>query len=216
MFCRNGVDSDYYAPASIETTPRSCIFWGRLDFGPNIQALEWFCRNVWPRVRQMMPDAQFTICGFQPTTTVQSLVRSCDGIQLLANLPDIRPIIASHELVVLPFVSGGGIKNKLLEAAAMGKAIVCTPRTVKGLSAGNAVEQASSPRSWARRICDLWASEDRRQALGRCARAWVVEDHTWEASCGHGDQGLTGRRDARFARQFFARSRMMQIEETRA
>mgnify|MGYP000899917535 CR=1 FL=1 len=55
----NGVDGEYYTPLVAEQVERSCTFWGRLDFGPNVQALEWFCGQVWPRVRAKHPDARF-------------------------------------------------------------------------------------------------------------------------------------------------------------
>jgi glycosyltransferase involved in cell wall biosynthesis len=187
---RNGIDSDYYAPVEQSQTPRSCIFWGRLDFGPNIQALEWFCKRIWPRVRRQSNDARFTICGFQPTPAVRSLVQENQGITLIPDLPDIRPMIGSHEVVVLPFVSGGGIKNKLLEAAAMSKAIVCTPRAVRGLSAGSAVVEAASARAWAKALLDLWEDGKRRQLLGTSAREWVLEHHTWEAAASVAAGGL--------------------------
>lgn len=187
----NGVDTDYYTPLAELPALRSCIFWGRLDFGPNIQALQWFCRKVWPRVRRVCGDARFTICGFQPTDAVRSLVQMEQGIALLADVPDIRVPVGEHEVVVLPFVSGGGIKNKLLEAAAMSKAIVCTPRTVAGLSAGSAVVQAKSPRAWQRELTALWKSDQRRRELGAAARSWVAEQHTWDAAATRAAEGLS-------------------------
>ena len=69
----NGVDGEHYRPLDLPQSERSCTFWGRLDFGPNIQALEWFCGQVWPLVRRQAPDARFTVYGFNPTPTVGSL-----------------------------------------------------------------------------------------------------------------------------------------------
>jgi len=188
---RNGIDSEYYAPVEASPAPRSCIFWGRLDFGPNIQALEWFCRRIWPRIRRIRNDARFTICGFQPTAAVRSLVREDQGMTLVPDLPDIRPMVAKHKVVVLPFVSGGGIKNKLLEAAAMNRAIVCTPRAVRGLAARSAVVEAASPRAWEKALLDLWEDSGRRQRLGAAAREWVLEHHTWEAAAAKAAEGLS-------------------------
>lgn len=186
----NGVDTDYYQPIDVIEEPRTCTFWGRLDFGPNIQALEWFCKKVWPLVRRDCGDARFTIYGFQPTPAVERLVEQKAGIQLIGNLPDIRQEIARHQVVVLPFVSGGGIKNKLLEASAMGKAIICTPRTSKGLSSHTSVLTATHARDWVAHLQKLWNEPDRRQQLGKDARGWVVKDHTWEAVAKLATDGL--------------------------
>ncbi len=187
----NGVDTEYYHPLEVEQKPKSCVFWGRLDFGPNIQALEWFCTKVWPKVLAKQSDATFTIFGFQPTPAVERLAKVHSGIQIIGNLPDIREAIASHQVVVLPFTSGGGIKNKLLEAASLGKAILCTPRTVNELTAGSAVMQANAPDAWVDHLNMLWNDPDKRMKLGQVAREWVVKAHTWDAVAKTAIEGIT-------------------------
>ncbi len=177
----NGIDGDFFQPGTETPTPKSAVFWGRLDFGPNIQALEWFCRKVWPIVKSQQVDATFSIYGFQPTAPVERIAAEIPGITLKPDMPDIRAEIRRHEIVVLPFVSGGGIKNKLLEAAALGQAIVCTPRTVDGLTAGDCVIRESSPQGMAKQMIALWNDAPRRLQLGQKAREWVLRDHTWEA-----------------------------------
>ena len=187
----NGVDTEYYHPFEVDQKPKSCVFWGRLDFGPNIQALEWFCNKIWPKVLAKHTDATFTIFGFQPTATVERLAKDHSGIQIIGNSPDIREAIASHQVVVLPFTSGGGIKNKLLEAAALGKAILCTPRTVNELTAGSTVLQANSPNQWVENLTNLWRDADKRKHLGRAAREWVMKAHTWDAVAKSAIEGIT-------------------------
>jgi len=179
----NGVDTDYYQPGPEPSLERSCVFWGRLDFAPNIQALQWFCRKVWPLLRQEAPDARFAIYGFKPTAAVESLAGR-DGIELVANLPDLRGEICRYQVVVLPFVSAGGIKNKLLEAASMGKAIVCSPRAASGLCVPTEPPflMARRPRQWARTIAALWADPVQRHRLGQAARKWVMAHHDWQTA----------------------------------
>ncbi len=187
----NGVDGDYFSPLAVPQIERSCVFWGRLDFGPNLQALKWFCGRVWPGLRQQAPDARFTVFGFQPTAEVKALTRG-DGIDLIANLPDIRSEIARQAVVVLPFVGGGGIKNKLLEAASMGKAIVCTPQACGGLRAKMSAPfvQARQANEWVQKILNLWADPERRRRLGHQARQWVLAHHTWETAARTALRGL--------------------------
>lgn len=188
----NGVDAEHFQPLEVPQRERSCTFWGRLDFGPNVQALEWFCGRVWPRVRAAHPDATFTVYGFSPTPAVRALVGR-DGIELIPDLPDLRPAVASHGVVVFPFVSGGGIKNKFLEAAAMGKAVVCSPVALNGLrepSASGTV-LAKSPDDWARALGELWSDAARRAAAGAAARRWVLEHHSWDTAARTASEGLT-------------------------
>jgi glycosyltransferase involved in cell wall biosynthesis len=178
-----GVDGDYYRPVPGEELDNSCVFWGRLDYGPNVQALQWFCAKVWPRLRREAPGARLTIYGFKPTDPVRALAAG-EGIGLVPDLPDIRAGIARHQVVVLPFVSGGGVKNKLLEAFGMGRAVVGSPRARNGLFGGPSppVVLARSPRQWVRSILALWADPARRKELGGTARGWVLKYHTWEAA----------------------------------
>ena len=177
----NGVDSEYFAPGPELPEPRTAVFWGRLDFGPNVQALEWFCHRVWPQIRRDTPDAKFTIIGFRPSEHVHRLA-SAPGITLMPDVVDLRPIVRRHEIVVLPFVSGGGIKNKLLEAAALARPIVCTPAAAGGL---RRVEDAplvtaEDAGGFARAVADLWRDHTRRQVAGTTLRQWVLQRHTWK------------------------------------
>jgi glycosyltransferase involved in cell wall biosynthesis len=197
----NGVDADHYAPpAGGAEAGRSCVFWGRLDFGPNVQALEWFCGRVWPALRRKAPDARFTIYGFQPTDPVRALAGRA-GVELIPDLPDLRAEIARHPVVVLPFVSGGGIKNKLLEAAGMGKAIVCTPRACGGLRGDGPppLVTARTVADWVGAVTRLWSDEGGRRRLGDQARRWVIEHHTWRAAAQTALRGLEASLRARAA-----------------
>lgn len=179
----NGVDATYYHPIEQAEESASCTFWGRLDFGPNIQALEWFCRRVWPKVRRTVTGATFTIYGFNLTKPVADLAGR-DGIALVPNLPDLRPEVCRHQVVVLPFVSGGGIKNKLLEAASMGLPILCTPHACGGLRVRNQRPflMARSPERWVSLLTALWQDRGLRQRLGQAARAWVLRHNSWLAT----------------------------------
>lgn len=190
----NGVDSEYFAPREAVEIEQSCVFWGRLDFGPNVQALEWFCKRVWPRVRRSAPQARFTIYGFQPTPPVRALAGH-DGIELIPDLPDLRGEIARHQVVVLPFVSGGGIKNKLLEAAALGKPIVCRPKACGGLRSQSELPLALArgSRAWCRKLLHLWSNAEERSHLGTAARFWVRKTHTWPAAASMVVKGLEKR-----------------------
>jgi glycosyltransferase involved in cell wall biosynthesis len=185
----NGVDAEHYRPEPAEAVPNSCAFWGRLDFGPNVQALEWFAAKVWPRVRAQVPDARLRIFGFQPTSPVRALAGR-DGIDLTPDLPDLRPAVRRCQVALFPFVSGGGIKNKLLEAAALGLPAVCTPRALSGLKGPVPFRPLSSPAEWAGELIGLWADAERRRALGEAARAWVAANHTWRAAARTAVEGI--------------------------
>jgi len=184
----NGVDADHYRPRPVETIPHSCCFWGRLDFGPNVDALAWFLKTVWPTVKRDHPSAAFHVFGFSPTAAVRTLARTA-GVELFPDLPDLRDEVTRRQAVVLPFVSGGGIKNKLLEAAALGMPIVCTRKSLSGTKGEPAVKVAANPREWSAALTGLWNDAAARLALGSAAREWVVKNHTWEAAAETAEAG---------------------------
>jgi glycosyltransferase involved in cell wall biosynthesis len=186
----NGVDTELYTAAATDEDANTAVFWGRLDFEPNVQGLEWFCRKVWPAVRRARPQARFQIIGFRPIPAVQALAE-LPGIQISANLDDIRPAVRRHSVVALPFRSGGGIKNKLLEAAAMGKPIVCSPRAANGLKGEPPLMLARSAGDWSRALCRLWDDKAQREKAGAEGRRWVTSHHSWDASARQALAGLT-------------------------
>lgn len=174
----NGVDAEYYTSELTSPQPRSAVFWGRLDFEPNVQAVMAFARQVWPRVRRQFPDATWRIVGFKPTADVLSL-DGHDGIVVQPDVPDIRPVVANASVVVLPLISGAGIKNKFLEAAAMGRPIVATALATLGLRGEPPARIVAAPEEWVTALAGLWDDEAAALALGSAARKWATTNHAW-------------------------------------
>ena len=192
----NGVDADFFRPLpGAIPQPRTAVFWGRLDFEPNIQGLEWFCRQVWPAIRQAVPDAGLTVIGFKPGPEVRALA-AMPGVTLKGALPDLRAEVQRHAVAVLPFVSGGGIKNKLLEAAAMGMPIVCSPRALMGLRQPlpPAIARPSTPAGWVAALTALWSDDEQRRRDGSATREWVMAAHSWRAAAERAVQGIADTR----------------------
>jgi glycosyltransferase involved in cell wall biosynthesis len=187
----NGVDTDFFSPQNVPVAPFTAVFWGSLLFEPNIDAMKWFCQEVWPEVRRRVPHATFTMMGYQPTPAVEALA-GANGISLRPNEPDIRPIVCGHAVVVLPFLSGGGIKNKLLEGAALGRPMLSTRPACRDLKFDGEPPMvlADSPAEWADALVALWNDDARRQAIGENARAWVKKYYSWSAPAAGALQGF--------------------------
>ena len=186
----NGVDAEYYRPGTEPALPSSCVFWGRLDFGPNVDALEWFLNRIWPSIRAKVPAATFAVFGFNPRQRVREMTQ-LPGVELHPDLPDLRAEVQRREVVVLPFVTGGGIKNKLLEAAAMGMPIVCTRWALSGTKGKPAVKVARNASEWANALAQLWSSAAARHGLGTSARQWALTHHTWDAAARTAEEGIS-------------------------
>lgn len=175
----NGVDADHFAPETAQPQPYTAVFWGRLDFAPNIQALRWFTRHVWPTVVSRQPKARLRVIGRNPDQALQEELADLAGVQWIGPVDDIRPWASGSSVVVLPIQSGAGIKNKLLEAAAMARPIIASPMAVAGLTAQHAWQLADEPHQWVGYLESLWANHHRCRTMGEQARQWVLRDHSW-------------------------------------
>ena len=182
---RNGVDLERFAPRQgVAARPRTLAMWGRLDFEPNVDALRWFTQAVWPTLRQQCPSATLRIAG-GPITPELSRELSQPGVECVGYVDDLPTFIAEAAAVVLPMRCGGGIKNKLLEAAAMGKPILASPRAIEGLAfnAGSLpVVCCHDADAWVREIRRVWSHEVLAADLGRRARLWAERFHDWQAA----------------------------------
>ena len=180
----NGVDADFFHMRR-ETEAKqhsSLCFWGRMDFEPNIDAMAWFCREIWPDLVHEYPDATLSIVGANPAPEARELCRFA-GVKVTGEVEDIRPFAWGSQVVVMPIRTGGGIKNKLLEACAMGKAIVASQTAVAGLDGDGAHPKtwivARSKGEWIYAIKNLWIDQHYRSRLGHSARAFVLRNHSW-------------------------------------
>lgn len=179
---RNGVDTDFYQPdPTVMRVPRTCAFWGDLSFEPNVDAIRWFVKKVWRQVSYNRPDAKLTIMGRRPGDAVLSLAdEAC--VEVLPDVPDLRPHLRSTGAAVMPMRCGHGIKNKLLEAAAMGMPILASPKAVKGLVFGEGrppMVVCKRASDWVAGLDKVWGQPGLASATGELARQWVLDRHTW-------------------------------------
>jgi sugar transferase (PEP-CTERM/EpsH1 system associated) len=176
----NGVDLDYFAPVEGEQQ-LACAFVGALDYMPNEDAAIWFAKEIWPAIHARFPTAEFRIIGRRPTPAVQALA-AIPGVNIVGQVPDVRPAVASAAVVVVPLRLARGVQNKVLEAMAMAKAIVAAPPALAALNTTNHVHliAAATPQEWVDRVSELFTNEARRRELGHAAREYVETHHHWE------------------------------------
>jgi sugar transferase (PEP-CTERM/EpsH1 system associated) len=192
---RNGVDSDYYSPAHRFPSPfaageRAIVFTGAMDYWPNIDAVVWFAREVMPRLRER--GLRFYVVGMNPDATVRALAEDA-GTVITGRVADVRPYLQHAEVVVAPLRVARGIQNKVLEAMAMGKAVVASTNSAAALSAraGMEIEVAGEAAEFAAKVLALVGSREAR-TMGERARARVLADYVWQASFAQLDALLEG------------------------
>jgi polysaccharide biosynthesis protein PslH len=131
-----GVDTHQFqiAPPSSAATPR-IVFTGSMDWEPNIDAMEYFCAQIWPRILAEFPDAIFQVVGRTPFPRVQRLASK--SVVVTGTVPSVQDYLRDATVVVVPLRIGGGTRLKIYEAMAMGKALVSTSIGAEGLSFQN-------------------------------------------------------------------------------
>jgi glycosyltransferase involved in cell wall biosynthesis len=205
MVIPNGLDTDLYQPAqrvdqsTDQPTDASCgglypltlVFTGKMDFRPNVDAVRWFADAIWARVRAEVPEAHFYAVGQRPHPQLDRL-RADPSLTLTGWVEDVRPYIARATVYVAPLRMGSGTRLKLLEAMAMGKAIVSTRMGAEGLTdlsestSGQVADDRelvlvddNDPAAFADAVVALLRDPARRARLGVAARAFVRAHYDW-------------------------------------
>jgi polysaccharide biosynthesis protein PslH len=131
-----GVDTQKYsvAPPS-QNDPPKIVFTGSMDWEPNIDAVQYFCEQIFPNVRSAFPKAVFQIVGRQPHPKVKRL--ASDSVLVTGTVPSVADYLRDATVVIVPLRIGGGTRLKIFEAMAMGKAMVSTTIGAEGLDVYN-------------------------------------------------------------------------------
>jgi len=182
----NGVDFDHFSPTHSFVTPfagvgADVIFTGRMDYRPNIDAMQWFAHDVLPALQRRVHTARLWIVGAAPLADVRALAHR-PGVQVTGRVADTRPWLAAADVVIAPLRIARGIQNKLLEAMAMAKPVVATPEAFEGVQAvpGRDILLASGVDETVQKIAEVL--DGRHPEMGRAARRAVVSAHQWSVT----------------------------------
>jgi sugar transferase (PEP-CTERM/EpsH1 system associated) len=145
------------------------IFVGSMDWEANIDAVDYFCREVWPAVKQAVPEARFRIVGRNPNSRVRKL--ASDSIEVTGTVASVIEHYREASVNIVPLRIGGGTRLKIYEAMAMGKATVSTPIGAEGLDVndGNDIMLADSPEKFAESLIALLTDNQLRERIERDA-----------------------------------------------
>jgi glycosyltransferase involved in cell wall biosynthesis len=131
-----GVNLDQYRPASGgQATEPLVMFTGTMNFEPNMDGVEYFCREIWPRVLKAVPNARFRIVGKEPVASVRRL--ASESVEVTGTVPSVAEHLQQAWVLVVPLRMGGGTRLKIYEGMAMGRAIVSTTIGAEGLEVRN-------------------------------------------------------------------------------
>jgi len=177
----NAVDIDGYPLHQADWGSSEIIlFQGGMDWYPNRDAVEFFAKAILPLVRVECPNVRFVVAGRNPPARFVEKFRRNIGIEFTGTVPDMRPYLSAATVVVVPLRLGSGTRIKILEACAMGKPVVSTSVGAEGLELKGEDEilLEDRPDDFARAVVTLLRDPIRREAMGRSARAVIVERYS--------------------------------------
>src|SRR5262249_48038034 len=154
-------------------------FVGALDYRPNVDAACWFCSEVWPEIHRRQPNAKLRLVGRRPIAEVCRLSRVA-GVEVVGQVPDVRPYLAEAAVVVAPLRIARGVQNKVLEALAMAKPVVASPQALAGLEHKTDLPalQATLTHEWVASLITLLENDGQRRELGAAGRRFVKKHHS--------------------------------------
>jgi len=185
----NGVDLEFFKPQCLEAQQKKSsenfeiIFTGAMDYYVNIEGVLWFVDEIWPLIKKQCPQAVFTIVGSKPAPEIMRL-KGKDDIDVTGFVDDIRLYYARAAVCVAPLRIARGIQNKILEALAMAKAVVCTPNAFEGINAapGQDLLVHDSAEQFASAVAGLLKDLPARKKLEENSRKCVEKFYHWDAN----------------------------------
>lgn len=187
-FYNNGVNCDYFDPDFDSEAPQPSpfpegslplVFTGAMDYWPNVDAVVWFAREVFPALREADPALTFTIVGGNPARTVRQLA-VLPGIDVTGRVADVRPYLKHALAAVAPMRIARGVQNKVLEAMAMARPVLVSRKGLEGIAAddGEEVLLAESVADYQRLLAEILAGG--HAGIGERARSCVQRGFSWE------------------------------------
>ena len=176
----NGVDTRrFFRKQAREESADTIVFTGNFDYAPNRHACQFFLNEVFPRIREAVPQARFVVVG---NGADRRLPHGQSGVELHGFVPDVREYVARAAVAVAPITLGTGVSNKLLEAFSTGTAVVST-RIAAGdlpIADGEHLFLADDAPTFASRVVELLRDPSLRAHMAENGRRLVESAYDWE------------------------------------
>lgn len=181
VFVPNGVSAASHVP-TVPPATRTALFVGAVDYGPNKAALRWFLDEVWPQVLERVPSARFLAVGRGVSSVHPRPTGEPGGVEFHSDVASVDPFYDRADVCVVPLLSGGGTKIKLVEALSRGRAVVTTSLGLEGLEEHRDVLRvADGAPAFVAALVELLEDPEQAAKLGAAA-ADVAQSFSWESA----------------------------------
>lgn len=163
-----GINTDEYPNLSSEKN--NFFHLGAMDWMPNISGIEWFLKEVWPLVLAKLPEANFTMGGHGMNGDFLKLKQN--GVTVLKEVESAESFYRENGIMIVPLLSGSGIRIKIIEGLSYGKAIISTSVGAEGIQVKNEenILLRDAPEDFAEAMVELYENREKRIQLGKNAR----------------------------------------------
>jgi sugar transferase (PEP-CTERM/EpsH1 system associated) len=178
----NGVDTEYFTGSALkEPQEDAMVFTGSMDWLPNDDAISYFCQEILPLVWQKNSALKLYVVGKNPSSVVKNLAHKDGRVIVTGRVDDVRPFVGRSKIFIVPLRIGGGTRLKILEAMAMGKAVVSTTIGAEGIECKDGVNiaLADNPDNFAQKIIALCLNPTLAATMGHEGRQLVCQKYDW-------------------------------------
>ncbi len=178
-----GIDTEFFAPdGNVAKDEFNLVFTGSMDWLPNEDAIRWFTKEIFPFVKQKIPQVSLTVVGRNPFPSLIEASKKDSSITVTGRVPDVRPFMNKASVYIIPIRIGGGTRLKVYEAMAMKLPIVSTRVGAEGLPVrdGKEILLRDTPHEFAEAIVNLLTEKNTAKKLGSEAAKTVREKFGWE------------------------------------
>ena len=177
----NGVDEEYFYPVEKRKPEHRLLFVGTLSWYPNSDAVHFIAQRIWPILKQ--DNIIIDIVGANPPQAALKLADNEANFKVHGFVDDVRDYFTEASIFICPISDGGGTKLKVLDAMAMGKAIIAHPIACEGIEVedGLNIVFAESPEDYVKQVKIILSDDHFRLSLGNHARTLVEEKYTYKA-----------------------------------
>lgn len=156
--------------------PNTVFHIGAMDWQPNVDGINWLLENVWPLIREQEPDAELHLAGRGMSDELRA--QQIPGVFFHGEVPDAHAFMRSYSVMVVPLLSGGGMRVKVAEGLALGKALVSTATGAEGIAVKNGQHAllADDPQAFAAHVVNLLRNPQQLHILGQEAIRFAGEN----------------------------------------
>lgn len=161
-----------------EKSRKTLFHLGSMDYHPNIEGLDWFLNNVWQEVRQKVSNAHLVLAGRNMPERLWKL-NGIDGIEIMGEVDDSKKFMSENGVMIVPLLSGSGIRIKIVEGMSLGKTIISTSIGAEGLACQNNenILIADTAKKFVKACISCFEDENMLSKIGISAMKLIEEKH---------------------------------------